>query len=160
MKGFQSKTYGRWIHLPMQGTWIQSLSGKIPHAGMGSWAQEPQLLSPYSQAHGPQEKPLQWEARTLQQRVATRESPCAAKNKKKLIRQENLNWRFHTCTLRRMDLSWETNFLEIRDLLKADLPPDRWTSTTNLLPSLSQWAYSLLNFLCGLPTLHVPSPQI
>ena len=59
-------------------------TGSIPglerfHTPQGNWANEPQLLSPCaatSEAHRPrahtpqQDKPPQWEALTLQQRVA------------------------------------------------------------------------------------------
>ena len=85
------------ILLPMQGTRVRARSGKIPQAAeqlslratttepaLCSRAHEPQLLSLCAttteacvpRANAPQEKPLQWEARTPQRR------PNTAKNKK------------------------------------------------------------------------------
>ena len=77
---------GQWIRicLPMQGTWVDPWSRKIPHLGIAqpvdhnywAWALEPgshnywaympqQLKSPHPRAHAPQwEKPLQQEACT------------------------------------------------------------------------------------------------
>ena len=58
------------IHLSTHGTRVRSRSRKIPHAE-GQLSPVPQLLSPHSRAHArPQEKPLQREACTPQQRVA------------------------------------------------------------------------------------------
>ena len=88
------------LHLPMQGTRVRALVQEDPtcrgatkpvrHNYWG-YALEPQLLSPHAattESHTPrvhalqQKKPLQWEARALQQRVtllaATRESLRAA----------------------------------------------------------------------------------
>ena len=87
------------IRLPMQGTWVQSLGQEDPTCRRATkptshncWARAPQLLKPAcsracvpqllsphaatTEAHAPrarapqQEKPLQWEARALQRRVA------------------------------------------------------------------------------------------
>ena len=52
----------------MQGTWVQSLVGNIPHA-TGQLSLVPQLWSPSvatTEAHAPQEKPPQSEAPTQQ----------------------------------------------------------------------------------------------
>ena len=94
------------IHLPMQGTWVRALvqedttccgaTKPVRHnywacapqpMSHNYWARMPQLLSLHAattEAHTPracapqQEKPLQWEARAPQRRVAN-----AAKNKTK-----------------------------------------------------------------------------
>ena len=74
------------IRLPMQGTRVRALvredptcRGATKPASHNYWAREPQLLSPRAtttEAHVPrarvpqQEKPLQWEARAPQVRVA------------------------------------------------------------------------------------------
>ena len=74
------------IRLSMQGTWVRSLAWEDPTchgatkpASHNYWARVPHLLSPRAttaeartpRAHAlQQEKPLQWEARTLQWRVA------------------------------------------------------------------------------------------
>ena len=67
------------IRLPMQGTQVQALVQEDPtYCGASKpvshnyWAHVPHLLKPVcSTARAPQqEKPLQWEARALQQRVA------------------------------------------------------------------------------------------
>ena len=63
------------IHLPMQGTWVQSLIWEDPTCHRAPkpmcynyWAHEPQLLKPVNSGACAlqQAKPLQWEARTLQ----------------------------------------------------------------------------------------------
>ena len=85
----------------MQGTWVRALVWEDPTCCGATKPREPQLLNPRAtttealmpRARAPQqEKPPQWEARALQQRVApalsaTREKPTqqkranAAKNK-------------------------------------------------------------------------------
>ena len=79
------------IHLPVQGTWVQSLVWETSTCHRATKAHEPQLLSPHTastKACAPracvprQEKPPQWETHPLLQRSApahcTRESLCAA----------------------------------------------------------------------------------
>ena len=92
------------ICLPVQGTWVQALvwedptcrGATKPHAprllSLHSGARKPQLLSPRAttaEAHAPrahalqQERPLQWEDRSLQLEKAhvQQRGPNAAKNK-------------------------------------------------------------------------------
>ena len=59
------------IHLPMQGTRVPSLVREDPHAAeqLSPWATTTEARAPRACALQ-QEKPLQWEAHTLQRRVA------------------------------------------------------------------------------------------